>query len=987
VRYTALGEVTARGREEPVAAWVAEETLLPPGARPTRAATPLVGRDEELGLLTRSIDTAVIRGRALQMLVVAEAGMGKTRLAEEVAELAECNHGVTVLEGRCVPYGEANVWWPVAEALRTTCEVGLDDPEELARERVIDRTRTGLPSVTDAEVERVANGILHLMGYEGPLAGIDPTRAREEVIRSLQTFIEGFARQRPVIVLLSDLHWADDLVLELSDRLLERLATLPVVLIGTARTDLFERWQPRPGRHNQLVLNLDPLSREATGALFDSMVESPMPHELREQIVDRSGGNPFFLEELVSLLAEAGAPVDSDTVPRSAVDLPHTLRGLVAARLDALDVDERRTLEDAAVLGRRGNIVALELMAKEAHLVDSGVARALGGLVAKDILTVDEGRWSFRSDLVREVAYGMLTKADRARRHHGVAKWMEQHPSSNPADVDRIAHHYATAAALVNDVGTVEWVSTQEVQMKASHWLRKAVEQAEAGELNLVVVHLCDHALDLGDALPATDRVDFLLARAAAYANLRDLKRAGTDVDAAADTASTIGDDCRRAAALVARGDLEQKAGDLDDSAVTLQLALDAYRKAGDEAGQAAALRAYGMTMLFSGRDAEAESSFTDALAQYRALGDRRGEAWALQNLAWVAYTTGDAARAESRLHKSIEAFTEMGDSGGLGWAVGLLAFVRYHQGQFDEAQQLAEQMLVEARDRGDRWAEGMMQGLLGMLALWSGRATEAVTFGSESLTLFRDMNDWYGQLLAVGVYARALVASGRIDEGFEALQEGAVVASGISLEQARDMTEGILAATAAQAGIPERGPQRRPHDLSKLDTIGFTDRAIADALLDLQEGDAAAARESLEHVVAGLTTPVPYATSALAMARAAAGDPQLARDAALEVIGSDDATYADRITALIAGGLAAAQGDDAATAHAMLRSAQELADGTEDRLMQALTRLAEARADGRIGTADAPERLRRAFVNLATLGVSQPGWDTAFRLAAGTGA
>src|SRR5439155_12043657 len=128
-----------------------------------------------------------------------------------------------------------------------------------------------------------------------------------------------------------------------------------------------------------------------------------------------------------------------------------------------------------------------------------------------------------------------------------------------------------------------------------------------------------------------------------------------------------------------------------------------------------------------------------------------------------------------------------------------------------------------------------------------SGRSSEAVAYGNEALTLFRDMNDWYGQLLAVSVYARALVASGRVDEGFEALNEAAVIASGIAVDQARDMVDGILAATAAQAGTPERGPQRTLTDTSQLDVLVWADRRVADALLDLQDGDVSTARQSLE--------------------------------------------------------------------------------------------------------------------------------------------
>src|SRR3954463_15576388 len=135
VSFAALGLVTPKGREEPVDAYVAEEALLPPGARPGRGVTPLIGREHELDLLDRAIAASVTRHRAQLLLVVAEAGMGKTRLAEEAAARAESCHDAAVFEGRCVPYGEANVWWPVAEALRSGIRLAQNATIEEARER------------------------------------------------------------------------------------------------------------------------------------------------------------------------------------------------------------------------------------------------------------------------------------------------------------------------------------------------------------------------------------------------------------------------------------------------------------------------------------------------------------------------------------------------------------------------------------------------------------------------------------------------------------------------------------------------------------------------------------------------------------------------------------------------------------------------------------------------------------------------------------
>src|SRR3954452_8520964 len=263
VGYRSLGPLVVRGREEPVEVCVAETVLLPPGARPNRGRAPLVGRDPELGLLSHAIGTATARRHAQLLLLIGEAGMGKTRLAEEAASIASCDHDALVLEGRCVPYGEANVWWPVAEALRAGCGITPEDSADEARERCTETVRNAMGGSLSAEIDRVTNGLLHLMGYDGPLREIDPTRAREEMVRSLFAFVESATRRRPMVVVLSDLHWADEVVLERMDQLLERVSGQPFVLIATARHALLERWNPKPGRHNSIVFNLDPLDRAA----------------------------------------------------------------------------------------------------------------------------------------------------------------------------------------------------------------------------------------------------------------------------------------------------------------------------------------------------------------------------------------------------------------------------------------------------------------------------------------------------------------------------------------------------------------------------------------------------------------------------------------------------------------------------------------------------------------------------------------------------
>lgn len=218
---------------------------------------------------------------------------------------------------------------------------------------------------------------------------------------------------------ISDLHWADPAVLTLVDDVFEAIHHRPVVVLATARPALLDAWTPRPGRHNTLVLHLDPLGREAAGELLTHLVGGPVAPDVAEALLDRSGGNPFFLEELVSLL-----DAESAAEPGRVATLPDTLRGLVAARLDDLSPEARALVQDASVIGQRGPMGGLREMMRQ--LGRSGDTDALvAELVADEVLEVDGELWAFRSDLVREVAYQTITKADRAKSHLGIATFIE----------------------------------------------------------------------------------------------------------------------------------------------------------------------------------------------------------------------------------------------------------------------------------------------------------------------------------------------------------------------------------------------------------------------------------------------------------------------------------------------------------------------------------------------------------------------------------
>jgi class 3 adenylate cyclase/tetratricopeptide (TPR) repeat protein len=993
IGFEPLGAVEARGREEPVQAWVALQALAPPGRRPKRSS-PLVGRDHELGMLRHAFDTAVARQRAQFVLLLGEAGVGKSRLAEELAATAQATHGARLLEGRCVPYGEANVWWPIAEALRQACAIDEDDDVATMRRKCKEEVRVAAGrNPEDPDVDRMADGLLYLMGVESVLRDLDPARALEVGRRALQTVLEGRAQQAPVVVVLSELHWADDQVLALVDDLLGRLANLPVMLVATARPDLEERWAHQPGHHNVVVLHVDPLDAAATAELLQAIFEGEPPPELRDALIARSGGNPFFLEELVSLLIEAGL-LSGDPARRSELvpgdELPATLRGLVAARLDALDRRQRATLEDAAVVGRTGSVAVLEAMAASRGETEPEYVRL--ELVARDLLDAEGSgeTWSFRSELVREVAYGTLTKADRARRHAALAVWLErrQEELGRDEDLEQLAHHAGMAARLVLELGPVEGVPAS-IRATALHAIEKAAGRAKARDHRATALHLYEHALLLLPPNDGFNRRRALLGRAESLTALRRLEDARDDIDLVMAEAIEAGDRCHEAMALTILGNVEQSESNLSGSEEHLTQAVELFEAEDDRLGAAGARRLLGMTRLFAGDPNGARAAAAEALEGFRVGGDRRGQAWALQSLAWIAFTEGDTGTSEDYSLKSANLFNEIGDLGGVGWALGLLAWVRYFQGNLAEAGQLADQLIGESREMGDRWALAMILTLQASVRLWLGRPDEAIEPAMEAQRLFSDLNDSLGLHQSGNPLARALIAGGRVDEARQLVAR--ITSTTIPASTSR-MNALLPAAIALQLGEPQEALDALQLDdlsgsvSSMAGLLGDVESAAYRALALLQLGQADDAVVVLEQHAPPAHTDGEQAhyLSVLTLARAASGRTDGALEAAVTFDALKTGSYQDRIRVGLGRAFAFHHaGNEAEMAAAFAQAAVE-ADATTDRLYQGLVRLARARALEADNHPAAAEALDEARSRLAELGVPAPGWEVAFANAVG---
>jgi class 3 adenylate cyclase/tetratricopeptide (TPR) repeat protein len=978
IEYEPRGALSVKGREEPVEAFDALAATSPPGRR-RAGRTPLVGRDAELGALRNVVDVAAQRERAHLVLLYGDAGVGKSRLASELSAYASAQYGARILAGQCVPYGETNVFAAVAEALRHACGIDAATPPATARLKVADAvTATLMLPVESPETERLVEGLLYLI--EGVARrDVDPGRARDDAMRAAIAFLEALAQRAPLVLVLSDLHWGADPVLEFVDRLLGRLRAQPVVIVGTARPGFEARWSPAPGRHNLFVSNLDPLDAEATRELIEALFCDGVDDDVVEFLRERSGGNPFFVEELAALVHDSagdGAAPDLDS--EALRSLPATLHGLVAARLDALEPAERTLLEDCAVVGTSGLIhTALALNTPD----DS--ESLLGRLVERDVVVLEGEDFRFKSEVIREVTYGRLTKAERARRHAALEPVLV---GQGETATEALAHHLSTAAELVAEIGTVPGVP-DDVAERAIEALISAAARAEAVESWRVAGEFHERLLALLPTDPAPRRWTALLGRARSCAQQRDIDRARDDVLIVLEEARELENDETEAAALTLLGEILFHAGEFDESESIYAEAAQKWRGLDRPSGVASALRGLGFVLLMRGETDEADRLIREALASFRSSSDRRGEAWALQNLAWISFSRGATRDAEERLHESADMFAEIGDWGGLSWALGLLAYVRYNQGRLDDALELAEQIAVEGRDTGNRWAVGMMNVLVANIALWRGRAEECTQRAREAFALFRSINDAWAQAQAAAPLARALASLGRFTEYAQVLADLDEVVKMVPDKAYQQLVPTIATAVAAQMGDAETTLAKIELVAADGSDFGNNDRAIAYGNALLQNGriDEACAWLEPAYALAEDDGPIAALGGLLTLTYAAAGRPEQACRIAEGVEAVPGGTYLDRIWRRWGEGFARLQIGDIDGGLAALDDADAIAAGTDSAVDQAMASLARAIGLAAVGHAHAATAREDATARLARLGIDGAGWQRVFELASRT--
>jgi class 3 adenylate cyclase/tetratricopeptide (TPR) repeat protein len=755
IDYRPAEPVEAKGKSKPVEAWEAIEARARVGVDiSARVRTPLVGRRRELDSLLGAFERALDASSIQLVTLVGEPGIGKSRLVYELFEAVE-RHSELVFwrQGRSLPYGEGVSFWALGEMVKAHTGILETDDEEDA-DRKLGATVTATVPADDVEWT-----IAHLR----PLAGIEGSGGRsdnqDEAFAAWRGFLEGIADQRPLVLVFEDLHWADEGLLDFVDHLVDWATRVPLLVVATARPELLSRrsgWGG--GKTNALTLSLAPLTGNETAELVHALLErAAIPADLQATLLERAGGNPLYAEEFVRLLDERS----------DGAALPETVQGIIAARLDVLERDEKELLQDAAVLGRLFWVGGL---GRERHETEAALHR----LERREFVqrerrstVAGETEYAFRHALVREVAYEQIPRAQRGGKHRRVANWLETLGRSEDLS-ELLAHHYIAALDYSEP--------DAELSVRAARALSEAGDRALALNAYRAAAGFYRRALE---STPGGERGRLLFGLGSALSALAEPEAAERLADAS-DVLVQAGDMETAAEAECALAQMAFDTGDAQGVDTHVGRAVEfvsgrppsaAHARALSQAARFQMLAGEWNTALESGREAERmatelglDAVRADVLATIGTvrsdIGDSQGEAdletaielaeaanapqalfRALNNLSW-RYTGIDLEQAQEFSQRQYDAAHRYGHVRMMWWARTQLVETAYESGRWDEALEHAEAVVAHVEAGSPLYAEASCRLCRAAIRFARGDATDFDAEIERSLALAAEATD-----------------------------------------------------------------------------------------------------------------------------------------------------------------------------------------------------------------------------------------------------
>jgi class 3 adenylate cyclase/tetratricopeptide (TPR) repeat protein len=820
VTAAAVGPLGLRGKPEPVPAWRLDAVRPEAPGTGRRLGSRLVGRDRELAQLEERFAHRTMAGACEVVTVVGPAGVGKSRLARELEKRVGAR--ATVVHGRCLPYGDGITFWPVAGVLRDAAGIGERDRPEQARAKL-----AALLGEED-EAALVAERL-------GPLLGVDAARPGiQETFWGVRTLCERLAARRPLLVVFDDVHWGEATFLELLEYLADWVRSESVLLLCLARPELLE---VRPGwmtaKPNATLITLPPLIGSEIDRLIRNLLAgAELAGEARRHIAGVAEGNPLFVEETLRMLVDDGLLRPQDGTWTVAGDLsvitvPPTIGGLLSARLDRLDADERAVIERASVVGREFWWGAVSALSPEA--VRPRVILALQSLTRKELIRPDyaeRGRdapFRFTHILIQEAAYQGIPKAERAELHERLADWVEADARDVAGEYEEIVgYHLERAAQLRRELAPVS-VRAVALGRRAAAVLDSAGRRAyDRGDMPAAVKLLARAVALLPER--GRERAEVLPLLAFALFETGDFERLQAVVDETTATAVACGAPDLEAYAQIVGLWIRlswNPDGWVEAAQAEAANAIAAFTAVGDERGLAKGWALLGLVHIERAQFAAAEEAWEHAAAHAQRAGDRRDE---LESLSWIPLAVlAGPTHADAGLRRCRDVVARAGgDRKVLASALIAEALFEAGLGRFDAARELigrAKALLGEVALTP--WLAGPLAQFAGWTELLAGNPVAAgreLRWGYDTLREIGELS-WLSTLTAI--LAEALYAQGR-DEEAERLALESEASAGAQDAYSHALSSGVQAKLLARRGESAEAERLARKAVALADTTDF---------------------------------------------------------------------------------------------------------------------------------------------------------------------
>jgi adenylate cyclase len=909
--------VAMKGKAEPVPVFgvTGERKLRAIRLQEPDYGLPMVGRAEELKIIDERLDL-VLAGKSQVIGIIAEAGMGKSRLVAEVIRLAR-KKGFGGYGGACLSDGVNThylFWKPIWSAF-----FDIDPAAPLKKQMrplenaLEDYAPDRLPAMP------LLNSVLDMDIPENDFtSSLEPQYRKSALTALFEDCLRAASKEEPILIVVEDVHWIDALSHDLLEDLAKALIDCPVCFVLAYRPPELMRLQaPRLEVLPQFTkIELHELSRlEAEQAIRAKLAQlypargGAVPIQLVDTLMDRAQGNPFYLEELLNYMRDRGLD-PRDPADLGKIELPESLHALVLSRIDQLSEREKTTLRVASVVGRLFRATWLTgyypALGDLAHVkVD------LDKLERLDITPLDSAQelaYLFKHIVTHEVTYESLPFGLRAQLHEQLARYLEKQIANGTlpetALLDTLAFHYARS----NNTA------------KQREYLRKAGEAAQKSFANDVTFEYYGKLLPL--LTDAKEKTEIYLKRGQVLELMGKWDEAESDYRAALELSkddaalkasaqfalgklnrlrgefelaleclvqakevlTTLGDNAGLAQVLIETGFVLVSKGEIAQGREQLKEGLTLAREAGNKLDAALALTWLGDLTAGQGDYATGQALVEESLNLRREIGDKWGIASSLTTLGYVAYNQGDYATARALFEESLNLRREIGDKWGIAGSLYDLGNVAHRRGDYATAQALLEQVLSMAREMGDRNGTAMTLNILGNVAMSQADYAAGQVLYEESLSLMREMGNKWGMMSGLTNLGNVAYVQGEYVTAQALFEEDLALCT--EMDEKRAKAYALLGLGLVDLAL--NNPEAREHILHSLrlrretgEQLYQTSSLVGVAGLALHEGDSTFAAQLLGAVESAIKALngvmeeelIPFHTQTLAAIREQLGE------------------------------------------------------------------------------------------------------------------